>query len=111
MNSVNLINHCSMNWDQFKDPVSHICLAGDVVASRSLTQEVAGLSPFTVMTNTFVTDFHELNENNSGKTQLSRLSRILKQERRKIGSFYPHHSYESLTSNLLNTALKVTLER
>ena len=27
-----------MNWD----PVSHICLAGSVVASWSLTQEVAG---------------------------------------------------------------------
>ena len=35
-----------MNWTQFKDPVSHMCLAGDVVASWSLAQEVAGLSPF-----------------------------------------------------------------
>ena len=48
-----------MNWDQFKDPVSHMCLAGAVVASWSLTQEVAGLSPFTVMTNIFVTEFAE----------------------------------------------------
>ena len=24
----NLINHGSMNWVQFKDPVTHICLAG-----------------------------------------------------------------------------------
>ena len=46
-----------MNWAQFKDPVSHMCLAGAVVASWSLTQEVAGLSPFTVMTNIFVTEF------------------------------------------------------
>ena len=30
----------------FKDPVSHMGLAGTVVASWSLTQEVAGLSPF-----------------------------------------------------------------
>ena len=30
-----------MNWDQFKDLVSHICLAGTVVAAWSLTQEVA----------------------------------------------------------------------
>ena len=30
---------------QFKDPVSHMCLAGPVVA-----QEVAGSSPLTVMT-------------------------------------------------------------
>ena len=35
----NLINHWSMNWAQFKDPVSHMCLAGAVVASWSLTQE------------------------------------------------------------------------
>ena len=36
-NSGNLINHRSMNWAQFKDPVSHMCLAGSVVASMSLT--------------------------------------------------------------------------
>ena len=42
-----------MNWGHFKDPVSHMCLAGAVVASWSLTQEVAGSSPFTVMTNIF----------------------------------------------------------
>ena len=47
-----------MNCSQFKDPVSHMCLAGNVVASWSLTQEVAGLSPFTEMTNVFVTEFH-----------------------------------------------------
>ena len=29
--------------------VSHMCLAGSVVASWSLTQEVAGSNPFTVM--------------------------------------------------------------
>ena len=44
--SVNLINHWSMNWAQFKDPVSHMCLVGTVVASWSLTQEVAGSNPF-----------------------------------------------------------------
>ena len=32
-----------MNWDQFKDPISHMCLAGTVVASWSLTQEVVGV--------------------------------------------------------------------
>ena len=31
-----------MNWAQFKDPVSQMFLAGAVVASWSLTQEVAG---------------------------------------------------------------------
>ena len=41
-NSVNLINHWSMNWSQFKDPVSNMYLAGTVVASWSLRQEVAG---------------------------------------------------------------------
>ena len=34
-----------MNWAQFKEPVFHMCLAGTVVASSSLTQEVAG-TPF-----------------------------------------------------------------
>ena len=36
-NSGNLINHRSMNWAQFKDPVSHMCLDDAVVASKSLT--------------------------------------------------------------------------
>ena len=44
VNSGNLINHWSMNWAQFKDPVSHMCLSSAVVASRSPTQEVAGSS-------------------------------------------------------------------
>ena len=35
-----------MNWAQFKDPVSHICLAGAVVASWSLTLEITGSNPF-----------------------------------------------------------------
>ena len=39
-NLENLINHWSMNWVQFKDPVSHMCLAGAVVLSLTLTQEV-----------------------------------------------------------------------
>ena len=51
-----------MDCTQFKDTVSHICLTGTVVASWSLTQEVAGLNPFNVMTNIFVTEFAEFNE-------------------------------------------------
>ena len=51
-----------MNWAQFKDPVSHMCFAGTVVASWSLTQEVAGSSHFTVMTHIFVTQFAEFSE-------------------------------------------------
>ena len=35
-----------MKWAQFKDPVAHMCLAGTVVASWYLTQEVAGSSSF-----------------------------------------------------------------
>ena len=52
-----------MNWTQFKDSVSHICLAGAVAASWSFTQEVTGSSPFTVMANIFVTEFAEFSEN------------------------------------------------
>ena len=33
VNSGNRINHWSMNWGQFKDHVSHMCLAGTVIAS------------------------------------------------------------------------------
>ena len=40
-----------------------MCLAGAVVASWSLTQEVAGSSLFTVMTNIFLTEFAEFSEN------------------------------------------------
>ena len=46
-----------MNWAQFKDLISHMCFAGTVVASRSLTQEVIGLSPFN--DNMFFTEFSE----------------------------------------------------
>ena len=40
-----------------------MCLAGIVVASWSLTQEISGLIPFTVMTNIFVDEFSEFREN------------------------------------------------
>ena len=40
-----------------------MCLAGAVVASWSLMLEVAGSSPFTVMTNILVTEFAEFSEN------------------------------------------------
>ena len=51
-----------MNWAKFKDPLSHMCLSGAVVAPRFLTQVVAGSSPFTVMTNICVTEFAEFSE-------------------------------------------------
>ena len=63
-----------MNWAQFKDPVSHMCLAGAVVASWSLTQEVEGLSLFTVMTNVFVNSVKTYGENSKGCYPLFRLS-------------------------------------
>ena len=52
-----------MNWSQFKNPVTHVCLAGTVVAPWSLTQELAGSNPFTEMTNIFVAEFPEFSEN------------------------------------------------
>ena len=39
MNSENLLNDCSMNWVQFKDATSHMCLAGAAIASWSLTHK------------------------------------------------------------------------
>ena len=38
LNSGNPINHSSMNWAQFKDPVSHVCLADTLAVFWSLTQ-------------------------------------------------------------------------
>ena len=66
-NSGNLINHWSMNWTQFKDPAFHMCLAGTMVASWSLTQDVAGSSP--LMTNIFITESTEFSENIKEKVQ------------------------------------------
>ena len=56
-----------MNWGRFKDPVAHMCLAGAMVASRSLTQEVAFSNPFTVMPIILVTQFRESNNFFFGK--------------------------------------------
>ena len=38
-----------MNGAQFKDSVSHMCLAGAVVATQSVTQEVAGWQVRTIL--------------------------------------------------------------
>ena len=51
-----------MNCGHFKDPVCYLCLTGAVVASWSLTQEVAGLNPFTLMTNNFVIEFPDFSK-------------------------------------------------
>ena len=70
-NSGNRINYWSMNWRQFKDHVSHMCLTHALVASGSLMQEVAGSSPFTVMTNIFLSlkTMKTLRENWNGTTK------------------------------------------
>ena len=67
-----------MNWSQFKDPLSHMCLAGAVVAPWFLTQEVAGSNPFTVMTNIIVTEFSETFRENSSDVFVVRLRRLKK---------------------------------
>ena len=46
VNSLNLINHWIMNWSQFKDPVSYMCLDGTVLASWSVTEWVVVLRTF-----------------------------------------------------------------
>ena len=69
VNSGNLINHWSMNWSQFKDPVPHMCLAGAVAASWSLTQEVVGSS--LLLTNIFCHWFRWIQWKHLGKTPLS----------------------------------------
>ena len=61
--SGNLINHWSMNWIQFRDPLCYLCFAGAVVASWSLTQEVAGSNNLLQNIIIFVTEFSELSEN------------------------------------------------
>ena len=52
-----------MNWAQFKDPVSQLCLAGTVVASYTRGGWVASLSPFTAKPNIFVTKFSTFSKN------------------------------------------------
>ena len=52
-----------MNWVQFRDPLCYLCLAGAVVASWSLTQEVAGSSNLFQNIIIFVTEFVEISEN------------------------------------------------
>ena len=62
-----------MIWGQSKDPVSHMCLAGTIVAFWSLTQEVEGLSPFTERTIflslTMLNSMKTLRENSIGLLQ------------------------------------------
>ena len=50
-----------MNCAQFKDTVSHMCLASTVAASWFLTEDVAVSSA--LMTNVFVIEFTEFSEN------------------------------------------------
>ena len=48
-----------MNRGKIKDFLSHLCLAGAVVASWSLTLEATGLSPFNDL---FIIEFSEFSE-------------------------------------------------
>ena len=62
--SGNQINHWSMNWAEFKDPVPHMSCTGAVVACWSLTQEVAGVRILLLQWQFFfVTEFSEFTEN------------------------------------------------
>ena len=66
-----------MNWSQFKDPVSHMCLPGTLVASSSLSEKVAGSSPFIVMTNIFASEFFEFSENIQAKLNSCEVQQFL----------------------------------
>ena len=60
-----------MNWAQFKDPISHMCLAGAVVTCWSLTQEVAAWQVrVLLMSYFFVTELAEFSEKHLGITPL-----------------------------------------
>ena len=88
-NSENLINHWSVIWTQFKDPASDMCIAGTVVASWPLVQEVAGSSPLTVMTNIFVTEFAEFSET-------FRKNSIVPSRRKIVLTYLPSVTHEVL---------------
>ena len=79
MNSANsgkLINQWSINWAQFKDPVSHMCLAGAVVACWPLAQEVAGWQGFECFywMTYFCHQIHWIQWKHLGKTQIASLA-------------------------------------
>ena len=81
-----------MNWAESKDPVSYMCLVGAMIASLFLTQEVAGLSTSTVMTNIL-----SLNSANSVKT--FRKNSIV-----KVGLFRkPRYRSGMVNSNTVNS--------
>ena len=48
-----------MNHGQSNDHGSGMCLAGTITASWYLRQEMADLSPLTMVTNIFVTEFRK----------------------------------------------------
>ena len=52
-----------IQWIQQIQGIWYMHLAGTVVASWSLAYEVAGSSFFTVISNMFVAEFSEFNEN------------------------------------------------
>ena len=65
-----------MNWGQFKDPVCYLCVAGTVVASWPLMQEVVGLNNL-FKYNIFVTEISEFTENIKGKLNILNVCTVL----------------------------------
>ena len=67
LNSVNLVNqiiHCSLDWDQLKDPLCYLCLSGTVVASLSLRREIASSNTAILLNLIFSSpEFTEFSEN------------------------------------------------
>ena len=59
MNSGNLKKQWCMNWIQFKDPVSRMCLGGNVVAVLVFNIKVGRLEPFYCNDICFFTEFRE----------------------------------------------------
>ena len=49
-------------FSEFTESIKSMCLAGAVVASWSLTQDVAGSNPLTVIKNILVTECIKFNE-------------------------------------------------
>ena len=71
--SGNRINQWRMNWNQFIDPLCYLCLAGAVIASWSLIQEVAGSKPFYCNGEYFCPWIQWIQWKHLGKTQIINL--------------------------------------
>ena len=76
VNWENLKNHWSMNWGQFEDPLSYLCLGAEI-AYLFHTQELAGwntvifLHFFTTSTHSTEFIYKKLEKSNDKKLQLA----------------------------------------